>query len=630
MTAFAAHLPDPVTPAGPVSLGDPALANPLLVHMHALLTVCGTQVPATGDAIRERILDAVLGRERDRWAATFPAGVPTGGARTRQQAVTVATLLAPPTETTAGHAMTVIGEFAPDAAAGARAAVATWLRELYPGSDPPWIAPLRPDLLAEQLLSSCPQLSDLVLGRYAITTTLEQVEQLLTELTRADVRAPVREALDRLLAAHLPDLFTAAIEAPASRLPDLLDLALVHCPQPGAAVTLGPASRPQHWPGRTRRHLEKPEGGPLPADARRPDGRRRRLAAALNNLADRLGDLDRREDALAAIEEAVTRYRQLTAAQPDVFTPDLAAALNNLANRLGDLDRREDALAAIQEAVSRYRQLDAAQPDVFTPDLAAALNNLANRLGDLDRWHDALATIQEAVDLRRQLADALPDEFTPDLATSLNNLWGALAELGRREDALAAIGEAVALRRRLAMAQPDAFTPVLATSLSNLVDALAILDRPRDALAAAEEAVTLPAAGRGPARRVHSLPGHVAERPLPVPGGSGRPGEALAAVEEAVTLYRQLAATRPGMFTPDLAMSAQQPGRPVDRSGPVGGGTGRDRGGGDPIPAASRRPARRVQPDLTKALRNLAHPLAALGRPEDALAAEREAAALHG
>jgi hypothetical protein len=104
-----------------VTLADPAFANPLLVHMHALLTVCGAQVPTTGDAIREQILDAVLDRERARWAATFPAGVPTGGARTRQQAVTVATLLAPPTEIAAGHAMTIIDEFAPDAAAGARA-----------------------------------------------------------------------------------------------------------------------------------------------------------------------------------------------------------------------------------------------------------------------------------------------------------------------------------------------------------------------------------------------------------------------------------------------------------------------------------------------------------------------------
>ena len=218
LTAFAAHLPDPVTPAGPVRLADPAFANPLLVHMHALLTVGGAQVPATGDAIRERILDAVLDRERDHWAATFPAGVPTGGARTRQQAVTVATLLAPPTETAAGHAMTVIDEFAPDAAAGARAAVATWLHELYPGSDPPWVAPLRPDLLAEQLLATSAQLSELVLAGYASITMPEQAEQILTELTRAGTRLPVRGALDRLLDDHLPDLLTAAIDAPAGRL----------------------------------------------------------------------------------------------------------------------------------------------------------------------------------------------------------------------------------------------------------------------------------------------------------------------------------------------------------------------------------------------------------------------------
>ena len=91
--------------------------------------------------------------------------MPTGGARTGPQAVTVAALLAPPAEAVAAQAITVIGEFAPDAAA--RAAVATRLRELYPGSDPPWVAPLRPDLLAEQLLATCVWLSDLILAGYA-------------------------------------------------------------------------------------------------------------------------------------------------------------------------------------------------------------------------------------------------------------------------------------------------------------------------------------------------------------------------------------------------------------------------------------------------------------------------------
>ena len=57
---------------------------------------------------------------------------------------------------------------------------------------------------------------------------------------------------------------------------------------------------------------------------------------SLNNLAVRLADLGRREDALAAIEEAVTIRRQLAAARPDAFRPDLATSLNNLSLRLAD------------------------------------------------------------------------------------------------------------------------------------------------------------------------------------------------------------------------------------------------------------------------------------------------------
>ena len=52
-------------------------------------------------------------------------------------------------------------------------------------------------------------------------------------------------------------------------------------------------------------------------------------AGWLVDLSNRLGDLGRREEALAAIEEAVTIYRQLAQARPDAFLPDLAAALNN-------------------------------------------------------------------------------------------------------------------------------------------------------------------------------------------------------------------------------------------------------------------------------------------------------------
>jgi Tetratricopeptide repeat len=60
-------------------------------------------------------------------------------------------------------------------------------------------------------------------------------------------------------------------------------------------------------------------------------------------------------------------------------------SLNNLSLRLSDLDHREDALAAIQEAVEFLQKLAADQPAAFNVDLAMSLNNLSLHLSDLGR-----------------------------------------------------------------------------------------------------------------------------------------------------------------------------------------------------------------------------------------------------
>ena len=73
---------------------------------------------------------------------------------------------------------------------------------------------------------------------------------------------------------------------------------------------------------------------------------------SLNNLGNRLSELGRREDALAAAEEAIDICRRLAAERPDAFLPNLAASLNNLGGCLSELGRREDALAAAEEAVT--------------------------------------------------------------------------------------------------------------------------------------------------------------------------------------------------------------------------------------------------------------------------------------
>jgi tetratricopeptide (TPR) repeat protein len=208
-------------------------------------------------------------------------------------------------------------------------------------------------------------------------------------------------------------------------------------------------------------------------------------------LSNRLADLGRREEALAAIEEAVTIRRQLADAHPDAHLPDLAMSLSNQSTCLAALGQREEALAAIEEAVTIRRQLADARPDAHLPDLAMSLNNQSNRLAALGRPEEALAAIEEAAGIYRQLADARPDAHLPDLATSLNNQSSRLAALGRPGEALAAIEEAVTIRRQLADARPDTFLPQLAQSLNKQFVYLTALRQWDEALAPIEQVVSI-------------------------------------------------------------------------------------------------------------------------------------------
>ena len=209
---------------------------------------------------------------------------------------------------------------------------------------------------------------------------------------------------------------------------------------------------------------------------------------SLNNQSACLADLGRREEALAAIEEAVGIYRQLAQARPDAFLPDLAMSLNNQS----DLPGRPGAAGggAGRDRGGR-RHLPPARrgpPRRVPPRPRHVAEQPVASPGRPGRREEALAAVEEAVGIYRQLAQARPDAFLPDLAMSLNNQSICLGDLGRREEALAAIEEAVAIRRQLAQARPDAFLPDLATSLHNLANVLSMLNRDEEASAIREEA----------------------------------------------------------------------------------------------------------------------------------------------
>jgi len=201
------------------------------------------------------------------------------------------------------------------------------------------------------------------------------------------------------------------------------------------------------------------------------DELRPEVARLANNLAKRLSELGRREDALAPAQESVEMYRAQARRNPDAFEPDLAGSLNNLANHLSNLGRREEALAPAQEAVELYSALAVRNPDAFQPDLAMSLNNLATFLSELGRREEALAIAQEAVELRRALALRNPDAYQPNLATSLGSASRVLTGLGRTQEAAVALAEGIKTLLPQFARLPRAFAPLMHALLLDYIAA---------------------------------------------------------------------------------------------------------------------------------------------------------------
>jgi tetratricopeptide (TPR) repeat protein len=152
---------------------------------------------------------------------------------------------------------------------------------------------------------------------------------------------------------------------------------------------------------------------------------------------------------------------------------------------LSDLGRREEALAAAQEAANIHRRLAAQQPDTFLPYLAMSLNNLGRALSALGRREEALAATQEAVDIRRQLAKHQPDAFLPDLAGSLGIYGVVLNSLGRHAEAAAAFADGMRAISPFVRASPAAFGELAKALLQDYLGACAAAgETPDEALVA--------------------------------------------------------------------------------------------------------------------------------------------------
>jgi tetratricopeptide (TPR) repeat protein len=346
------------------------------------------------------------------------------------------------------------------------------------------------------------------------------------------------------------------------------------------------------------------------------------LAGALSSLSIFLAETGDDRGGLAAAEEAAGLARE-----PGGQPPVLAESLTALANRLSDLGRLDDALAAAGEAVRVYEGL-AKDDSVFVPDVALAASNLASLLRDVGRYGEALTHAQKALKIRRALVRVSPS-YRSDLANSLVTVANLLDDGGRPSEAVDPAREVVEIRQAEASDNPR-----LTGGLGNALDAMAVFAKQANddetALAASSRAVTILRDASAGNRAF--LP-DLAKALTNYGAMAGDSAEAARSLGEAVGIYRDLAAGNDG-FQPDLASSLNnfanalaEAGRTEDALAPALEAVEIRRR------LAAARPA--WAPDLSGALHNLANRLedAALGASVEILGLEGRtdatAAAIH-
>lgn len=355
-----------------------------------------------------------------------------------------------------------------------------------------------------------------------------------------------------------------------------------------------------------------------------PDAPRNELATLLNAYAIMLEEVAP-ERALEAAGESVDILRKLEGSRTGDFRDSLATALIGFANVLDQVGRAEEALAAAAEAVAIRQDLAASQPDKGKRELAATLINYSNLLDG----EKALASIQEAVLIFRELTALNPDAFRPELAMALASTAARLGDLERAEEALAPIVEAAAIFRELAGLRPDVFRDDLAKTLTIYQARLAALGRDDEAPAVAAEAVELYRAAA--AARPEEFRRRLGERLVIYAvslSRAGRHEDAVEAAAEALPIRRALAGEDPEAYRAGLAMELVNYGIGLAA---IGRHEEALRASAEGVAiyrelVASRGGAFVV--DLAEALSRLADQLGQARRVEEALAADEEAIGL--
>lgn len=256
---------------------------------------------------------------------------------------------------------------------------------------------------------------------------------------------------------------------------------------------------------------------------------------------------------IARLSAIVAEQRARLDEQPDIGLPAYADALMDLAARLAEAGRADEALAHARDGVGHYRQLFDTDSATFGVHLASALNNLSNRLSDTGCDDEARLVGDEAFALARSAVADKPNEARFVLVSTLMNQSGRSWRAGDSARAIAEMAGAVDLFRDGGEALMP-FLGVMVDALHRNGMALTEAGRWDEAVAVRRMTADVFPADNIPAP-VHHLLALTLQQAAYAKSRDGAPGAALPLVEEAAELARGLSAHGPEQYRLFLAQS---------------------------------------------------------------------------
>ncbi|MFC1718010.1 tetratricopeptide repeat protein [Candidatus Poribacteria bacterium] len=130
---------------------------------------------------------------------------------------------------------------------------------------------------------------------------------------------------------------------------------------------------------------------------------------------------------------ALSRRRQLAAAEPGEYMPDVAGTLNSMGKLLREMGKIDDAKPCFEEALRIYRDLSLSDPDVYMPDAAITLNNVGALYAQTGNPDEGLAYYKESLGIYRELFRRYPSAYTQDYLAALNGVMEVCEKLGMEE-----------------------------------------------------------------------------------------------------------------------------------------------------------------------------------------------------